>query len=203
MIDLTGGQPDLTPELVPWMMKELVKRGLQDSVYLWSDDNLSTDFFWRYLSDVDRSFVAEYPKYGRVCCLKGFDAASFSFNTLATPEHFDSQFDFLRKFSQMGLDLYAYVTLTSPTTESLDERMRCFVDRLQSIDPLLPLRTVPLEIKLFKTMNRRINASTESAMANQHVAVRAWQSELERRFSAAERATPITEVPLVATVSHE
>jgi hypothetical protein len=39
VIDLSGGQPDLTPEWVPWMMKELQNRNLAESTYLWSDDN--------------------------------------------------------------------------------------------------------------------------------------------------------------------
>ncbi len=30
MIDLTGGQPDLTPEWVPWMMKALIDARLQE-----------------------------------------------------------------------------------------------------------------------------------------------------------------------------
>ena len=40
MLDLTGGQPDLTPEWVPWMMDAVGKLGHTDQVYLWSDDNL-------------------------------------------------------------------------------------------------------------------------------------------------------------------
>jgi len=31
-------------------MKELNCRGLAEQTYLWSDDNLSTDYFWRFLS---------------------------------------------------------------------------------------------------------------------------------------------------------
>src|SRR5205085_11623142 len=44
MIDLTGGQPDLTPEWIPWMMQTLIEKGLDQKVYLWSDDNLSNDY---------------------------------------------------------------------------------------------------------------------------------------------------------------
>ena len=58
VIDLTGGQPDLVPEWIPWMMRELKARGLDGEVYLWSDDNLSNDYFWRFLSDADRELVA-------------------------------------------------------------------------------------------------------------------------------------------------
>ncbi|MDP2857265.1 MAG: hypothetical protein Q8P50_04720, partial [Bacillota bacterium] len=78
IIDISGGQPDLTPEWVPWMMSEIRARGLENDVYLWSDNNLSNDFFWQYLAEAERSLVATYKNYGRVCCFKGFDAESFS-----------------------------------------------------------------------------------------------------------------------------
>ncbi len=58
MIDLTGGQPDLVPEWVPWTMEALRARDLDGKVFLWSDDNLSNDYFWRYLSDAQRELVA-------------------------------------------------------------------------------------------------------------------------------------------------
>src|SRR5688500_17660408 len=86
MIDLTGGQPDLTPEWIPWMMEALRKRGLERSVYLWSDDNLSTDYYTRMLSKADRVLMREFPMYGRVCCFKGYDQDSFAYNTLAAKE---------------------------------------------------------------------------------------------------------------------
>ena len=57
VIDLTGGQPDLTPEWVPWMLQEIQSRNLDDKIYLWSDDNLSTDYFWRFLSADDIDMV--------------------------------------------------------------------------------------------------------------------------------------------------
>jgi hypothetical protein len=89
VIDCSGGQPDLIPEWVPWMMTELRRRDLADSIYLWSDDNLSNDFFWRYLSPMQRREVAGYRNYGRVCCFKGFNAESFAFNTTADKALFD------------------------------------------------------------------------------------------------------------------
>ena len=73
VIDLTGGQPDLTPEWVPWMIREIQTRGLENDVYLWSDDNLSTDYFWRYLRDDDIELLRDAKNYGRVACFKGFD----------------------------------------------------------------------------------------------------------------------------------
>ena len=47
ILDLSGGQPDLTPEWIPWTMDALENRGLSGKTYLWSDDNLSTDYFWK------------------------------------------------------------------------------------------------------------------------------------------------------------
>src|SRR5439155_27180345 len=79
MIDLTGGQPDLVPEWAPWMMRALSDRGLDGSVYLWSDDNLSSDYLRRYLSDAELELMQSYRSYGRVGCFKGYDPVSFSF----------------------------------------------------------------------------------------------------------------------------
>ena len=90
MIDLTGGQPDLTPEWVPWMIEELRRRELTNKVYLWSDDNLSNDYFWRYLTDDQRAAIKGYRNYGRVACFKGIDRGSFAFNTGADPALFDA-----------------------------------------------------------------------------------------------------------------
>lgn len=134
VIVLSGGQPDLTPEWIPWMMEEIKARRLENSVYLWSDDNLSNDFFWRYLSDKERAMMADYPCYGRVCCFKGFDAESFSFNTQAEPEMFDRQFMLMERLLTTGMDLYAYVTLTCVNTKEIDTKMADFIDRLQALE---------------------------------------------------------------------
>ena len=72
MIDLTGGQPDLAPEWVPWTLQALQSAGVADSVYLWSDDNLSNDYFFRYLSDDVQRMVAEHP--GTAACAASRDS---------------------------------------------------------------------------------------------------------------------------------
>ncbi len=64
------------------MMRELIDRGLDDDVYLWSDDNLSNDYFWAFLSVEDRALIRAYKNYGKVCCFKGYDSESFAFNTM-------------------------------------------------------------------------------------------------------------------------
>ena len=196
VIDLTGGQPDLVPEWVPWTMSALEQHGLQDQVYLWSDDNLSNDYFWRFLSTEDIDRIAQWKNYGRVCCFKGFDGESFAFNTGATSDLFERQFELFRRFNDLGLDLYAYVTLTAEPSSSVSDGVRRFVDRLQQIDENLPLRTVPLEISVFTPVRSRLNMARSRALSVQYEALDAFRLELERRYSSDMRDLAITEVPL-------
>jgi uncharacterized Fe-S cluster-containing radical SAM superfamily protein len=197
MIDLTGGQPDLVPEWVPWMIEALERAGLDRSVYLWSDDNLSNDYFWRYLSAEERSRVEGYEMYGKVCCFKGFDRHSFAFNTAAAPELFERQLELMgRLLRETTIDLYAYATFTTDDSDGIDSKMADFVDRLQELDPVLPLRTVPLEIAAFTPVGPRMTADRESALALQTEAVEAWNSELAARFNEADRTRSICDVSL-------
>lgn len=188
VIDLSGGQPDLTPEWIIWMMREFELRGLSEKVYLWSDDNLSNNYLMRYLSKEDLAFMRNYRNYGKVCCFKGFDKHSFAFNTGASPELFERQFDIFRSHIPLGLDLYAYVTLTSPRNNEVEAAMIYFVDKLQQLHHNLPLRTVPLEIKNFTPMRARYD---ENAIIIQNQAIAAWNKEIRKRFSQAERQRPI------------
>lgn len=198
VIDLTGGQPDLIPEWVPWMMEEIKARGLQNTTYLWSDDNLSTDYLWRFLTDHQRQMMVEYPNYGRVGCFKGFDAESFSFNTRAEPELFDQQFLLMRRLIDLGLDVYGYATFTAPPRpkDEIRSGMARFVDHLQEIDQNLPLRTVPLEIRVFTPVKKRIRDVEAQALEVQAIAIEAWQSELSRRYSYEARIENVAQVPL-------
>lgn len=196
MIDLSGGQPDLIPEWVPWMMRELMDRGLEETVYLWSDDNLSNDYFWQYLSNDDIELVAGYTGYGRVCCFKGFDDASFSFNTLAEPSLFARQFDLFSRLANLGIDLYAYATFTTTDRSSVEKGIPAFLDLLQSISVNLPLRTIPLEVQVFSPVESRLDEEKRRSMDNQWHAIDIWKKEIESRFSADLREKPITEIPL-------
>jgi uncharacterized Fe-S cluster-containing radical SAM superfamily protein len=184
MIDLSGGQPDLTPEWVPWMMEEIHRRNLSEKVYLWSDDNLSNDYFWKYLTNANRTLIQTYKNYGRVACFKGIDAESFAFNTAADPSLFEQQFDLFRRFLEMNINLFAYVTFTTPNSDGIETRVLTFVDRLQQLDPMLPLRTVPLEILPFTPVQGRLQADHRIAIENQYRVLESWRAELERRFTA-------------------
>lgn len=196
MIDLTGGQPDLIPEWVAWMMSEIKERGLEQEIYLWSDDNLSNDYFWRFLSEREREMIATYPKYGRVCCFKGFNSESFAFNTLADSSLFSRQFELMKRLLTTAIDLYAYATFTTPSRIGIEDDMRRFVDKLQKLNENLPLRTIPLQVEVFTPVQKRLDDEKKRALKYQWLALEAWQKEIENRFSSEQRALNIADVPL-------
>jgi uncharacterized Fe-S cluster-containing radical SAM superfamily protein len=196
VIDLSGGQPDLVPEWVPWTMRALRGRGLEGSAYLWSDDNLSNDYFWQHLRVEDIDLIRSFRGYGRVGCFKGFDRESFGFNTAAEPDLFDRQFDLIGRLIGLGLDVYAYVTLTSPTGDRVADRVARFVDQLQAVAPLLPLRVVPLEVQVFTPVRARLSPIRRDSLTHQRRSVEAWTRELDRRFPAGVRNLPIVDVTL-------
>src|ERR1700683_592273 len=159
IIDLSGGSPDLTPEWIPWMMRSLERARLSDTTYLWSDDNLSTDYSFTKLQDSDRHLMADYRNYGRVCCIKGFDAASFAFNTTADPSGYDRQFKILTRYMDLGIDIYGYVTLTGNDLSSIDAGVSDLFDRLRSVHEAFPLRVVPSKISNYTPPATRGTAS--------------------------------------------
>jgi uncharacterized Fe-S cluster-containing radical SAM superfamily protein len=196
VIDLSGGQPDLVPEWTVWMMNALVERNIEDSVFLWNDDNLSNDYFWQFLSQQEVEQIAAYRNYARVCCFKGFDNESFSFNTKAHPDLYSRQLELFRRLLSTGINLYAYVTLTGTEPRDVKEKIPRFLDDLQRIHHNLPLRTVPLEIQFFTPMRTRVPSIPDEVQRTQQLAVEAWTGEIQRRFSATDRALSICDVSL-------
>jgi uncharacterized Fe-S cluster-containing radical SAM superfamily protein len=183
VIDLSGGSPDLVPEWSVWMMDALDTAGLSTSTYLWSDDNLSTTYLFDELSTAQIDRLQSYPNYGRVCCFKGFDAESFSFNTNAQKGDFDRQFDIMARLLTLDIDLYGYLTLTAPSDNQLASKMSAFMDRLQSLDPHLPLRIVPLKIGVYGPVTGRLTPEREKSLKIQETAIALWVAELEARYS--------------------
>lgn len=197
VIDLTGGQPDLVPEWVPWMLEALADQSLSDQVFLWSDDNLSNDYFFTKLSAQQRATVDAATMYGKVCCFKGYDAQSFAFNTAAGAGLFDRQFEVMgRLLRETRIDLYGYATFTSPSDDGLDRAMVDFVDRLQALDLNLPLRLVPLQIGAFTPTEQRMRAEHHRALMIQEDAIAAWNEEVAGRYRDEERKARICDVPL-------
>lgn len=200
IIDLSGGSPDLVPEWTPWMMRALAEAGLAGSTYLWTDDNLSTTYLFDELTPTDQALLRSYRNYGRVCCIKGFDARSFAFNTRAAAESYDRQFDILRRVIGLGLDVYGYVTLTSSHDDGVARGVSDLLDRLQAIDPNFPLRVVPLRIEVFTPVEQRFarDAVRKRGLAVQEEAIAVWNSELDRRYDIELRTRSICDVPLLA-----
>ena len=197
IIDCSGGQPDLAPEWIPWMMQELEREGLHDKTFLWSDDNLTNDLLWSEvpISELDR--MQSYKNYARVGCIKGFNGRSYSFNTKDQEDGFELQLNNLRRLLTLDIDQYVYVTLTGLPEIDLLGEMRHFVDKLQQIDQNLPLRTVPLEIMNFGvTKMRTKDRDVTSPYSVQYEAVHLWRKELETRYSQHELNIDIDSVEL-------
>ena len=196
MIDLSGGSPDLVPEWSVWMMEALEKAELEQKTYLWSDDNLSTNYLFEKLSKSQLDKLQEYKNYGRVCCFKGFDEASFTFNTQATSDAFEKQFEVMAKNLQLDIDLYGYLTLTASEDKNIEQKMSNFVDKLQELSPNLPLRIIPLRIGTYGPVLGRMTQDRSNSLDVQETAIQCWNKELNSRFSDSQRDTSICEVKL-------
>lgn len=196
VLDLTGGQPDLTPEWVLWMMQAIVKRGLEKKIFLWSDDNLSNDYLRIHLTEEQINFMASYKMYSRVCCFKGIDEHTFSLNTNANPKLFANQFILCKRLLDFGFDLYCYLTLVSPTKTDFKSTIPSFLDRIQKIHELLPLRVVPLRVFRFTPLEKRMDESNRDMYDGQLKAIDIWTSEIQKRFTTSLINTPITEITI-------
>lgn len=196
VLDLSGGNPELVPEWIYYIMKELEKREINDKVYLWSDDTLTTNFFFDYLSNEQIKYIRNYKFYGKVCCFKGYDSHSFAFNANLPEIYFDKQFEIFEKYYSVGLDLYGYVTFTTDDLNDLEEKMAKFIERLRRIHPLLPLRVVPLKITIFKPVQNRLNTNYVDAIENQKQVYRVWRKQLENMYDGKLFDLRICDIPL-------
>jgi uncharacterized Fe-S cluster-containing radical SAM superfamily protein len=177
ILDLTGGSPDLAPEWIGWTMDAVEKRNAGSSLYLWSDDNLSNDFLLKAENAHLLKRLENYGRgYGKVCCLKGFDPSSFSFTTGAEASGFDEQLRILAGYAHTNLDIYLYITLTSPERDENASLIRTLVRRLADIRPDLPHRTVPLRIMEYGPMIGRLDEQRRHAVESQMTLVKFWQN---------------------------
>ena len=178
ILDLSGGSPDIAPEWIGWTLDAIAERGLSAVTYVWSDDNLSTDLLLRPEMRMVLDRVAGRRGYGRACCLKGYDAGSFSFNTGAAPEGWERQLGILAGYVRAGIDVYGYVTLTGPPGDQARDGVIRLLDRLQVIDPTLPSRFVPLRVTQFSAMTGRLDPARRRAIVAQDEAALAWEDGL-------------------------
>jgi len=197
ILDLSGGQPDLVPEWTLWILKSLEKSNLKGQVHIRSEDNLSNDFIWRFLSKEERRYISLYPNYTRIGCFKGFDNESFHFNTGDDCQMFERQFMIMNSLIQEGFNMYSYVTFTCNDGADMEKRIGKFVDRLQDIDRNLPLRVIPLLIHDFSALKSRKQQITETVKHNEKLALEAWLRCLEFRYTKHERLVPLSEVRLL------
>ncbi|MXG88418.1 hypothetical protein [Nocardioides flavescens] len=182
ILDLSGGQPDLAPEWPLWTLRHLKRRGADSTTFLWSDDNLSNDYLFRFLSDDDIDFLAGHPGYGRVGCLKGFDGESFAFNTGAHPELFQRQLDLLTRIAERFPSLWLYITLTAPEVPlqpaTVIGRLQ---DELERRSPGIVARTVPLRVFPFSPTRPRMRTDHQAALEVQEQLVTLWTEEAGQR----------------------
>lgn len=193
MIDLSGGQPDLTPEWVVWMMEALEQKNLENKIFLWSDDNLSNDYFWKFLSPEQISKIQGYKNYARVVCFKGIDQNSFNINTSAEPALFRQQFELFKRLRELNLEMYAYITLTAPLTTDFDRVIPSFLDEIQKIDSSFPLKIIPLKIYQFSPSVIRTGVDQQNLLVGQQKAIEIWEREMNLRFSANQRQKAVNE----------
>ncbi len=102
----------------------------------------------------------------------------------------------MRRLLTTGIDVYGYVTFTTPCRDTIQEDMRRFVDSLQTLHYYLPLRVVPLLIRVFSPVRGRLSDAHRHAMQFQYVAAEEWTNELMERYSPDERSVSIVDVPL-------
>jgi len=102
----------------------------------------------------------------------------------------------MKRLVNSGVDTYAYATFTTSSDKEIPSDMTSFVDRLQEIDPNLPLRVVPLEVKVFTPVESRLDEERRASLDNQRIAIEAWENELTNRFTSEMRSLNIAEVQL-------
>lgn len=194
LIDLSGGQPDLVPEWSLWVLRGLRDLHLNERVFVWQDDNLSCNSLRKYLTAGEAEELSSFTNYARVGCFKGFDDSTFRFNTGMPGILYDNQFVIMKELLQLGFDMYAYVTFTTPDIKNLDYRMNNFVERLQKIHPLFPLRTVPLKIINYTPTSLRLSKDKIESFNLQFQVLEKWNEVLQKNYSTAELTANITDI---------
>ena len=196
IIDISGGQVELVPEWILWLLNSIEKKEMKGNYNIWIEDSLSNFFLWELLNQEEISFIAKFPLAHRICCIKGYNYQSFGFNTNVNSKEFDKQFDVLKKLNEDEFDLFSYATFTTPSIKNLKEDIKEFISRLMNIHPKLPLRIIPLKIKCFSNTYSHFKDIYSIAMDLQYKVVEAWENELLDRFTIDEITKPYFEIKL-------
>jgi uncharacterized Fe-S cluster-containing radical SAM superfamily protein len=198
VLDLSGGQPELVPEWTLWTMEELDVRGLRGKVHVWVDDNLSGTFMSTFLSPSQIRYMAGFPHHSRVGCFKGIDNESVRQTTGDLGATVDGQLRAADDLLRCGFDPHFYVTLTGLWDGGLPTTCRRFFRQLQTVHPLLPLKTVPLEIRNYAATVARSGEDHESARQAQYQALVCWEDLLAEFYSAEQLCQPVDTIRLLA-----
>lgn len=194
-IYLSGGNPELVPEFVYEFMKELEERKISNDILLWSDDVLTTDY--NFNIDKDKlDYMINYQNYIKLCCLKGFDPESFAFNTLLPKEVFNEQLSRLKKYIDLGFEVYCYIILTCNSLKNIKTKIKNIINQLQDISYYLPLRVIPIKIEEFSAVTSRLNTERIKSMQNQYEVLKVWNQEIDNIYSEDERKQNIAKIKL-------
>lgn len=196
VIYLSGGNPELVPELVYSFMKELDKRKKSQEIFLWSDDVLSTDYIIEKLTNEQINYMTNYKNFAKVCCLKGFDEESFEYNTGINKDEFNNQIKRLKECIDIGFDVYGYIVLVCKNLNNIKMKIKHIIDELQKISHFLPLRIIPIRIEKFSNIIENIDEEREQAILNQYEVLKIWNNELKNRFNEMELTSNIAELKL-------
>lgn len=197
IISLTGGQPDITPEWTLWTMQALEQKNMQDTHYLWQDDNLSSYSLWNHLKPEEIEHMRNYKNYGRATCIKGISPENFYKNTNSAPANFYRQIDVLKKLVIEGFDIYTYLILLEEDVVHAQKAIPLLLDTIQKdVHPNMPLRIFPSKVVEYNETIKRSNPIRERMLQNQYALLEIWNSEMEKRFSAKEREVPKSQVNL-------
>jgi uncharacterized Fe-S cluster-containing radical SAM superfamily protein len=153
VIRLTGGEvPSIVPELIIDIWKELERKGLEKTVYLWIDSNLSTSKYMRAAKDL-LSPIFKQKNVGIVGCIKTIGdgivgSEDFSTITKAPSKDYETQFDTMTfLINEMESDFYVYlIPIMRGTQEQIQKRLELFASKLYQINKNLPLRVNILHI---------------------------------------------------------
>ena len=111
-------------------------------------------------------------------------------------ELFDKQFENFKRYFDLGLDLYGYVTFTANDVNDVEEKIAKFIKRLTEIHPLLPLRIVPLKISIFTPVQSRLNPDYINAVENQKKVYKEWRKQLEDMYESSLLNSNICDIKL-------
>jgi uncharacterized Fe-S cluster-containing radical SAM superfamily protein len=178
---LSGGSPDIAPEWVSWVLSAIHARGLEASSFVWSDDNLSSTLMLEEEFRPHLDILRYHRNYGRVACLKGFDAASFTFNTHSEATGFERQLNILDGYLGLGLNLYGYITLTSERSSGAREAIARLMDRIEKRDEGFLRRLLPLRVEKYGAMRSRLTPERNNALTIQDEVLAIWLEELAMR----------------------